>query len=81
MTLKDGTTHQNLHTVDGDQDGGAGTYAVNGDQIVFTWQNGSPTQTFTYSVDDDGTLHLVPVLPMDPGDQFVTATQPWTKIG
>ena len=31
--------------------------------------------------DGDGTLHLKPVLPMDPGDQFVWACKPWQRIG
>jgi hypothetical protein len=80
-TLKDGTTHLELHDSDGDHDLGVGTYTVNGDQITYAWQDGSPSLTYTFSVDDDGTLHLlVPVGPMDPESVFVGTTKPWDKI-
>ena len=73
FTLKDGRM----------EDGGPGeagtTYTVADDQITFYVPAWGYSLTFTFSV-DDGDLHLTPVLPMDPGDQFVWATHPWTKI-
>lgn len=73
FTLKDGRM----------EDGGPGeagtTYIVADDQITFYVPAWGYSLTFTFSV-DDGDLHLTPVLPMDPGDQFVWATHPWTKI-
>ncbi len=53
-------------------------FTVSGDQITFQWGGGE--LKFTFSVDGEGNLHLVPVEPMAPGDQFVWATHPWTKI-
>ena len=35
---------------------------------------------YTYSVDADGTLHLVAQPPISPGPAWVFATNPWTKI-
>ncbi len=57
-----------------------GSYTVDGDQIAFDWQTEGYTQTYTYSVDDDGSLHLDPQPPINPGDQSVWATNPWDKI-
>jgi TRAP-type C4-dicarboxylate transport system substrate-binding protein len=72
VTLKDG------HMEDGPGEAGT-TYTVADDQITFYVPAWGYSLTFTFSV-DDGDLHLTPVLPMDPGDQFVWATHPWTKI-
>jgi TRAP-type C4-dicarboxylate transport system substrate-binding protein len=79
VTLKDGTMHTTQRDSDGDHDLGVATYTVKGDQSTVTLEDGS-TSTVTFSVDDDGTLHLVPVGPWDPGDVFVTTTKPWDKI-
>jgi hypothetical protein len=73
-TLKDGTW-----TGDPDPNGNGGTYSVNGNRVTFFW--GCCVLTFTFSRDADGTLHLTPVLPMDPGDAWVWSTEPWIKIG
>lgn len=81
ITMNHGTMHLEHREREGVLDDGGGTYTVVGDQIAFTWQISGSTETFTYSVDDDGTLHLDAHLPMNPGDQFVTATNPWEKIG
>jgi TRAP-type C4-dicarboxylate transport system substrate-binding protein len=66
-------------------DGGPGepgtTYTVVGDRITFYVPAWGYSLVFTFSVDNEGDLHLTPVLPMDPGDQFVWATHPWTRIG
>jgi hypothetical protein len=58
-----------------------GTYTVAADAITFTWPRAGAVLTFTLAVDPDGTLKLTPVLPMDPGDQFVWSTKPWAKAG
>ena len=41
-----------------------------------------PTSVFdyTFSVDADGTVHLVAQPPINPGTAWVMATNPWTKI-
>jgi TRAP-type C4-dicarboxylate transport system substrate-binding protein len=72
ITLEDGRME------DGPGEAGT-TYTVADDQITFYVPAWGYSLTFTFSV-DDGDLHLTPVLPMDPGDQFVWATHPWTKI-
>ena len=77
MTLTDG--HWTLTT--GGTAGpveGSGTYRVDGDEVKFEW--GGNVLTFAFTVDADGTLHLDPLQPIDSGDAFVWATEPWTKI-
>ena len=59
----------------------AGTFRVVGDRIIFDWPRISVVDSFTFARDPDGTLHLKPVLPMDPGDQFVWSAAPWRRIG
>ena len=73
VTLKDGRME------DGPGEPGT-TYTVADDQITFYVPAWGYSLTFTFSVDDEGSLHLTPVPPMDPGDQFVWATHPWTRI-
>jgi TRAP-type C4-dicarboxylate transport system substrate-binding protein len=58
-----------------------GTYSIHGRRIRFDWVNAGSILTFSFTRDPDGTLHLTPVLPMDPGDQFVWARKPWRRIG
>jgi len=62
-----------------DHDGG--TFRAKGDRLVFDWPRIAGRLTFTFRRDRDGTLHLKPVLPMDPGDQFVWSGAPWRRIG
>jgi TRAP-type C4-dicarboxylate transport system substrate-binding protein len=57
-----------------------GSYSVDGDRITFQFAGFSYANTFTFSVDDAGNLHLTPVLPMDPGDAFLLSHEAWTKI-
>ena len=78
MTMDDGTWHLRAPGGRRRWDDGGGTYTVEGDQVVFDW-DGS-LLTFTFTVDADGSLHLEPQPPMDPGDQFIWTTNPWTKI-
>ena len=80
ITMNAGTLQLKHHDSGGDQDDGVGKYSVEGDHLVFVWLGVSAPETFTYSVDPDGTLHLVPQLPMDTGDQFVMTTNPWEKV-
>ena len=79
MTMNDGTWALGNRDDQGAQEHDGGTYTVDGDQVVFNW-NGD-LLTFAFNVDGDGTLHLDPQPPMNPGDQFVWGTEPWTKIG
>jgi len=58
-----------------------GTFRVAGNRITFDWPSMPATNAFTFTRDADGTLHLKPVLPMDPGDQFVWSAAPWRRIG
>ena len=57
-----------------------GTYTVRGNRITVRIRTGPP-DTFTFTRDGDGTLHLKPVLPMDRGDQWVLSGAPWHRIG
>jgi len=84
MTLQDGTWGL-THTEAGQPltDAAGDMFAVAGDRISFVWPEGGGagyTITFTFSVDDQGGLHLRPVEPMNPGEVFVWTTHPWTKI-
>lgn len=84
MTLQDGTWSF-THTEAGQPmtDASHDKFSVAGDRISFVWpEGGGPgyTITFTFSVDDQGELHLRPVPPMNPGEVFVWTTHPWTKI-
>ena len=65
----------------GSSDTGSGSYVVNDNKIAFTWPRAGAVLTFTYLVDSSGSVHLTPVLPMDPGDQFVWSSKPWVKAG
>jgi hypothetical protein len=70
---------------DGELEGGCfgaagGTYAVDGDRITFHSLEYDYDSTATFTMDDDGSLHLTPVPPMDPGDAFCAFSQVWSKI-
>jgi hypothetical protein len=56
-------------------------YSVIGNRIIFEVPGSGYPLTFTFVVDDKGSLHLTPVQPMDPGDAFQCSYKPWTKIG
>ena len=58
----------------------SGTYSIHGNRIRFDWPRVASVLVFTFTRDGDRTLHLKPVLPMDPGDQFVWAYKPWQRI-
>ena len=62
-------------------DGDRGTFTIRGNRLRFSWPRVASVLIFTYTRDGDGTLHLKPVLPMDPGDRFVWASKPWQRIG
>jgi TRAP-type C4-dicarboxylate transport system substrate-binding protein len=67
-------------SIRGTRGGFSGTYTVEKDQITFDVPEFMARFTFTFSVDDDGNLHLTPVQPMDPGDAFEFSVHPWTRI-
>ena len=58
-----------------------GTYTITGNRITFVTPRYGSVESFTFSLDRDGTLHLTPVLPMDRGDQWVMAGEPWRRVG
>lgn len=58
-----------------------GTYFIRGNRITFVWPGAATTNVYRFRRDVDGTLHLTPIPPMDPGDQFVTTFEPWRRIG
>ena len=62
------------------QGGFSGIYTVKGNKITFEVPKYEETNTFTFSVDQEGNLHLEPVQPMDPGTAFEFSFHPWTKI-
>ncbi len=67
----------------GEPSGPHGAYTIRGDRITFVGSNAAPHggETFVFSLDRNGTLRLKPVPPMDPGDQWVTAGEPWQRVG
>jgi TRAP-type C4-dicarboxylate transport system substrate-binding protein len=74
-----------IKLTDGRLEGGCfgsegGTYSVANDRITFHSVEYGADLTVTFSVDDDGSLRLTPVPPMDPGDAFTCFYKPWTKI-
>ncbi len=62
-----------------DHDGG--TYTIHGNRVRFEWPRVASVLVFEYTRDRDGTIHLRPVPPMDAGDEFVWAYEPWRRIG
>jgi TRAP-type C4-dicarboxylate transport system substrate-binding protein len=58
-----------------------GTYSVRDDRITFHSIEYDANLTVTFSVDDQHSLHLKPVPPMDAGDAFTCFYKPWTRIG
>ncbi len=57
------------------------TYTIAGNRITFVSPQYGSVETFTFSLDRKGTLRLIPVLPMDRGDQWVIAGEPWQRVG
>ncbi|HEU4354907.1 MAG TPA: TRAP transporter substrate-binding protein DctP [Actinomycetota bacterium] len=74
ITLKDG------HLEDGCFGNQGGAYWVEGDRITFDSFEYDPNLTATFTRDDQGNLHLEPVLPIDPGAAFECFYKPWRKI-
>jgi TRAP-type C4-dicarboxylate transport system substrate-binding protein len=74
ITLKDG------HLEDGCFGTKGGTYTVEDDRITFDSVEFDPNVTVSFTVDQEGNLHLTPVPPMDPGTAFECFYKPWTKI-
>jgi TRAP-type C4-dicarboxylate transport system substrate-binding protein len=72
VTLKDGRLEGGCFGSDG------GTYSVDDDRITFRSVEYGYDTTVTFSVDNQGNLHLTPVPPMDPGDAFTCFYKPWT---
>ena len=70
-----------LANIDGqgvaNEDAGHGSYTVEGDHVVF--READEVFDYTFSVDADGTVHLVAQPPISPGTAWVMATNPWTK--
>lgn len=58
-----------------------GTYTIRGDRVRFVWPRVASILVFEFTREQNGTLHLKPILPMDRGDQFIWASQPWRRIG
>jgi C4-dicarboxylate-binding protein DctP len=75
MTLRDG------RWLLSGEDGDNGTFEVRGDRITFDWPRVGYALTFTFRRHRDGSMDLVPVKPMDLGDQFVWASAPWRRVG
>jgi len=56
------------------------TYTIAGDTLRMRPASSGPVESFKFTRDDDGTLHLHAFGSMDPGDAFVTTTEPWAQI-
>jgi TRAP-type C4-dicarboxylate transport system substrate-binding protein len=61
--------------------GDHGTYTIRGNRITLIAPAYGSVESFTFSLDSNGTLRLEPVLPMDRGDQWVVAGVPWRRVG
>jgi hypothetical protein len=59
----------------------SGTFETRGNRLLFDWPGEGYVLTFTFERDRNGSLDLKPVLPMDRGDQFVWASEPWRRVG
>jgi hypothetical protein len=57
------------------------TYTIAGDRITVSMPQFGSVESFTFRRDTHGTLYLTPILPMDRGDQWVTAGEPWHRVG
>ena len=80
MTMKDSTwrrTHRDRHRTWPDGDG---SYTIDGDQITFEWPSEGHSQTYTYAVEADGSLNLVPEPPINPSDVFLWSTHAWERV-
>ena len=75
MTLRDGKWVMG----DTDPEDYSGTYEIIGSRLVFDW--GGAILTFEFTRDDDGTIRLDPLPPMDPGDAVVWTGAPWQRVG
>jgi TRAP-type C4-dicarboxylate transport system substrate-binding protein len=62
-------------------DAPAGTYALTGNRIAFSWPTENSLLIFTFARDRDGTLHLTPAPSVERGDRFVWSSEPWRRIG
>jgi TRAP-type C4-dicarboxylate transport system substrate-binding protein len=76
---------QTIRLKDGRLEGGCfgslgATYSVDADRIMFHAIEYDNDLTVAFTVDDQGSLHLKPVPPMDAGDAFTCFYKPWTKI-
>jgi TRAP-type C4-dicarboxylate transport system substrate-binding protein len=59
----------------------SGTFEVRGNHLVFDWPGTGTVVTVSYRRLKGGSLDIKPVLPMDRGDQFVWASEPWRRVG
>jgi TRAP-type C4-dicarboxylate transport system substrate-binding protein len=76
MTLRDGKWL--IGEGDNPEDN-SGTYEIIGGRLVFQW--GDSTLVFKFTRDQDGTLRLTPVPPINAGDALVWAGGPWRRVG
>ena len=58
----------------------AGRYSVEGDRISFDVPDFGYALAFRFTVDNEGSVHLTPVPPMNRGDRFVWSYKVWKKI-
>jgi len=59
-----------------------GTYTIRGHTLAFVSSSFTYPVSFTFRRDGDGTLHLKPVQPMEPGDEWVwSGGAPWHRVG
>jgi TRAP-type transport system periplasmic protein len=75
MTLRDGKWLMG----DTDPEAYSGTYKIIGRRLVFDW--GGATLMFGFTREQDGTLRLKPVPPMNVGDAVVWGGGPWRRVG
>jgi hypothetical protein len=75
MTLRDGKWLMG----DVNPEDYSGTYEIIGNRLVFDW--GGDILTFEFAREDDGTIRLEPLPPMNRGDAVVWAGGPWRRVG
>jgi TRAP-type C4-dicarboxylate transport system substrate-binding protein len=75
------TLHDGIWTMPDECNTDDCTFAVDGNRIAFDWPREGPVLEFTFTTEEDGTLHLQPFGRMNAGDVFVWTTKPWERIG
>jgi TRAP-type C4-dicarboxylate transport system substrate-binding protein len=79
--LDDGKWYEPSGDSNGDSHGLFATYTIAGNRMTVSMPQFGSVERFTFRRNARGTLYLTPVLPMERGDQWVLAGEPWHRVG